>query len=277
MSEVRDTAEGRRLFGHLVATRPLREGRSAAAATAASLGFHGAVLGALVWATLSVGQAKPSAKSEMMALYTPTPEAPPPPVAPPPPPKVAPPQVQAQVAAQVTQPKPVAAPQYKGFQTLTPPAVAPPDIPPPSLSSAVREEDYSGEGVAGGSSKGTAPLAAQHTVTAEDVAAAPTFTPYTVAPRLKNREEVAKALERYYPGMLREAGVGGKVLVWFFIDENGKVKKHQVKESSGHDALDQAALKVAGIMQFSPALNRDQHVPVWVALPVSFSTSSGTN
>ena len=169
MSEVRDTAESRRLFGHLVATRPLREGRSAAAATAASLGFHGAVLGALVWATLSVGQAKPSAKSEMMALYTPTPEAPPPPVAPPPPPKVAPPQVQAQVAAQVTQPKPVAAPQYKGFQTLTPPAVAPPDIPPPSLSSAVREEDYSGEGVAGGSSKGTAPLAAQHTVTAEDV------------------------------------------------------------------------------------------------------------
>ena len=42
--------------------------------------------------------------------------------------------------------------------------------------------------------------------------------------------------------------------------------------SSGHDALDEAAAKVAEIMQFSPALNRDQKVQVWVQIPITFSS-----
>lgn len=276
MDEREEAPEERKLFGHLVASRPPHEGRSTAGATAASIGVHAAILGALVWATMSVGHTTTAPKNEKMVLYTPTPEAPPPPVVPPPPPAAAP-KVAAQVAATVVQPKQVVTPQYKGFQTLPPPSVTPPDIPPPSVGPITKEEDYSGEGAAGGSSKGTIALGAQKNVTAEDVAAAPTFTPFTVAPRLKNRDEVAKALQRYYPGMLRDAGVGGKVVVWFFIDENGKVQKHQVKQSSGHDALDQAALRVADIMEFTPALNRDQHVPVWVALPVSFSAGSGTD
>jgi hypothetical protein len=32
------------------------------------------------------------------------------------------------------------------------------------------------------------------------------------------------------------------------------------------------ALKVADIMQFTPALNRDQKVKVWIALPIVFRT-----
>jgi protein TonB len=101
---------------------------------------------------------------------------------------------------------------------------------------------------------------------------APTFTPYTVAPELRNREDVTKALEMYYPPLLRDAGIGGTVLVWFFIDETGTVRRSQVNTSSGYEALDQAALKVADVMRFSPAQNRDKKVPVWVALPVRFTT-----
>lgn len=103
-----------------------------------------------------------------------------------------------------------------------------------------------------------------------DLAAGPTFTPYTVKPELRNLAEVRQALEREYPPLLRESGVGGAVYVWFFIDETGRVVRTQLKQSSGHAALDRAALEVADIMEFSPALNRDQRVKVWVALPISF-------
>ncbi len=106
--------------------------------------------------------------------------------------------------------------------------------------------------------------------TETDISAAPTFTPYTVKPDLKNRSEVGRALTREYPPLLRDAGIGGTVSVWFFIDENGRVINTRVQESSGHKALDDAALKVANIMEFTPALNRDKRVQVWVAFPITF-------
>lgn len=106
-----------------------------------------------------------------------------------------------------------------------------------------------------------------------DISAAPTFTPYEVAPELKNRTEVGRALQRYYPPMLRDAGMGGTVNVWFFIDEQGRVKDTRIDKSSGHDQLDQAALRVADIMEFSPALNREKRVQVWVSLPITFRSN----
>jgi protein TonB len=83
---------------------------------------------------------------------------------------------------------------------------------------------------------------------------------------------VARALEREYPPLLRDAGIGGTVDIWFFIDEEGKVVNTVVDKSSGHKALDDAAVKVADIIQFSPALNRDKRVPVWISLPITFTT-----
>ena len=109
-------------------------------------------------------------------------------------------------------------------------------------------------------------------VMAEDIAKAPTFTPFTVAPRLKNTDEIARALERNYPPLLRDAGIGGEVNVWFFIDEVGKVLKTTINQSSGYPALDDAAEKVGQMMQFTPAYNRDKKVQVWVSIPIKFNT-----
>jgi TonB family protein len=50
------------------------------------------------------------------------------------------------------------------------------------------------------------------------------------------------------------------------------VVRSLVNESSGHKALDDAALKVAEIIEFTPALNRDKRVPVWISLPITFTT-----
>ena len=105
-----------------------------------------------------------------------------------------------------------------------------------------------------------------------DLAQAPVFTPFTVKPDIRNREEVRQALKREYPSLLREAGLGGMVLVWFFIDEDGQVVRTLVHQGSGYEALDEAALKVADLIQFTPALNRDKRVPVWISLPITFTT-----
>ena len=98
----------------------------------------------------------------------------------------------------------------------------------------------------------------------------PIITPMEVAPRLLNGNEVQRALTRHYPPLLRDAGVGGVVSVWFHIDERGRVMETRIHRSSGYDDLDEAALLVAERMEFSPASNRDVRVPVWVSLEILF-------
>jgi protein TonB len=99
----------------------------------------------------------------------------------------------------------------------------------------------------------------------------PAFTPYEVRPELKNRAEFQRALQRSYPPTLRDAGIGGTVVLWVKIDEAGEVTDTRVITSSGYEALDALAQKLMReTARFSPALNRDQRVPVWIQLPVTF-------
>ncbi len=99
----------------------------------------------------------------------------------------------------------------------------------------------------------------------------PDFTPYTVAPRIENEETVRAALASEYPPLLRDAGIGGTVSMWFHVDESGVTQNLRINESSGHPALDQAALRVAEKVAFSAALNGDDPVDVWVAFPITFN------
>lgn len=96
------------------------------------------------------------------------------------------------------------------------------------------------------------------------------FSPFTVSPAIINRAEVARALDREYPQFLKDAGIEGTVRVGFHIDEEGRVIESRLVTPSGHDGLDEAALAVADVMRFSPALNRETRVAVWVELPISF-------
>lgn len=105
-----------------------------------------------------------------------------------------------------------------------------------------------------------------------DVSDQPTFTPYEVKPELRNRSEFGRLLERKYPPMLRDAGIGGTVVLWVFIDESGAVQNTRVTQGSGYEQLDQVAREVMAEARFTPALNRDQKVPVWIQLPVTFQT-----
>ena len=96
------------------------------------------------------------------------------------------------------------------------------------------------------------------------------FTPYQVEPSLLNPADVQRVLEREYPTVLRDAGIGGTVSLLVHIDAQGNVLEARVGSTSGMGSLDEAALRVADVFRFRPALNRDRPVEVWIRLPVTF-------
>ena len=45
-----------------------------------------------------------------------------------------------------------------------------------------------------------------------------------------------------------------------------------MESSSGYRQFDEAALDVADVMRFTPAMNRDQAVAVWVVFSITFES-----
>lgn len=97
------------------------------------------------------------------------------------------------------------------------------------------------------------------------------WVPSMVKPELLNRTEIRRVLEQQYPPALRAMGIGGRVMTQLWLDQEGNVVQAKVAVPSEHPALDEAALKVAQRMRFSPALNRDQPVRVIVEIPIVFT------
>lgn len=109
----------------------------------------------------------------------------------------------------------------------------------------------------------------------DGLAREPQFTPREIDPRLRDTGEFTRLLAREYPAELRDAGIGGRVLVWVFIDDEGRVAQTRIYESSGYEALDEAAMRAVRQGRFSPARNRGEVVPVWIAVPVTFQVAEG--
>lgn len=114
------------------------------------------------------------------------------------------------------------------------------------------------------------PLPAPRAQSAVDLTNAPHFTPVEVAPEVRNRDEFRRLLQAAYPAMLRDARIGGEVRLHFFINAEGVVETALVAVSSGQSQLDEAALQVAPRIEFTPALNRGERVPVWVEISILF-------
>jgi protein TonB len=230
-------------FGsRLLASRPPRA-RGQLATNLVSLILHGGIVGGLVYSTMDQGLIADPEEVQIFEVQSDMFQPPPPP----------PPPVEA-----------AAAPSLGPPVNLTPPDVIPPEIPPPGRDRITAEQIYEWTRRAGPDTT------ADRSERVVDPGSTPTFTPFTVPPVMRNLDEVAAALEREYPPLLRDAGVGGRVEVWIRLDERGAVQDAQVNVSSGHPALDESALRVARIIEFSAAMNRDKAVPVWVSIPITF-------
>lgn len=108
-----------------------------------------------------------------------------------------------------------------------------------------------------------------------DVQDRPVYVTRDVEPRLRNADEIRSLLRRMYPSQLRDAGIGGRVMLWVFVQEDGRPGACRVHQSSGYAPLDRTAEKVAHEMRFSPALWRDRPVGVWIAQPIEFRPQDG--
>ena len=106
-----------------------------------------------------------------------------------------------------------------------------------------------------------------------DLLDAPAVTPMTVRPELLNAEEVARAIMDRYPGELDSGNLDRAPELWLFISEDGEVLNSQLASTSGDAVLDDIALEVADLMRFSPAMNGDEYVRVWVRVPVELPGS----
>jgi len=91
------------------------------------------------------------------------------------------------------------------------------------------------------------------------------YVAYSISPAPLN------VLRPVYPSICRTMGAEGKVTLHVLVDKGGQVAKVRVLKSSGNEALDEAAMEALRASTFSPALQGDKPVAVWLSYPVVFS------
>jgi len=113
-----------------------------------------------------------------------------------------------------------------------------------------------------------------------DVAAAPSSAPATLSaievPFIAPRFDAAYLNNPSpdYPPLSRRLGEQGRVLVRVFVDSSGAPAQVELRESSGHSRLDDAATAAVRRWRFVPARRGTEPVGAWVLVPISFNLRS---
>lgn len=77
-----------------------------------------------------------------------------------------------------------------------------------------------------------------------------------------------------YPSLSRKLGEQGRVLLRLHVLADGSVGEVQVKQSSGYERLDQAAINTVKRWRFIPAKRGGEPIPYWYQQPISFALDS---
>jgi periplasmic protein TonB len=216
--------------------------------TTVSVIAHGAIAAALIAVTAGASQKFEKPKEEKVDFVEVKKDEPPPPEPdkPPPPPDMV-----------------AAPPPPKGFQVLTAPVEIPDIIPDIDLSKkATDEADFSGKGVAGGTSKGVgdgpAPVQSDQAYFEFQVEKPVVSAPGSGQPS--------------YPDMLRSAGVEGEVLAQFVVDTTGRAEPGSFKVlKTSHELFAQAVKNALPRMRFLPAEIGGRKVKQLVQQPFNFA------
>jgi protein TonB len=73
-----------------------------------------------------------------------------------------------------------------------------------------------------------------------------------------------------YPARSRRAGEQGWVVMRVLVDRTGRPAQVSVAQSSGHPALDEAALSAVRASLLRPYSENGVPQPVWVLMPIDF-------
>ena len=102
----------------------------------------------------------------------------------------------------------------------------------------------------------------------------PPCEPWDTNPVVLNADDIVPLLTAAYPREVGEHDMEGmtirSTLLGLNVGETGSVLEYRVMESSGYDALDDAAGIVAMQIRFEPARRLGRPTGVWVAQPISF-------
>lgn len=253
------------MFNKLVASEGRKTKALSPTTMFASIAAHVLLIGGAAYATehTAVGRKVKEEVVSYMEIEPEQPKAPEPPKAeePPPPPP---------------EPEEAPPPVAKGFQELVPPEEPPakiPDVDP--NQKAVNVEDFTGVGVAGGTSKGVEGGVPQNMADKKEDNTGTAPIDVSLAeekPQLQNGPEVQRLLQRLYPPLLRDAGITGQVQMKFVVNAQGRVEATSVSViNASHDQFGEASTKVVERMRFRPAKVGGRAVPVLVQIPISWT------
>jgi TonB family protein len=112
------------------------------------------------------------------------------------------------------------------------------------------------------------PADAGAVTTAESVA--PNAALDTVPPVLRNGADVTREINRLYPPRLRDAGIEGTTTVAVYVSSSGKVTDTKLARSSGQALMDDAALRAAAGMVFTPAVHQGRRIGMLMMVRIPF-------
>lgn len=73
-----------------------------------------------------------------------------------------------------------------------------------------------------------------------------------------------------YPSLSKRLGEEGKVVLRVLVNADGLPEQVEIRQSSGHPRLDQAALGTVRRWRFTPARRGAERLAAWVLVPLSF-------
>ena len=74
-----------------------------------------------------------------------------------------------------------------------------------------------------------------------------------------------------YPLSMWDQDIEGQTLLRVRVNDLGRVDDVEIMQSSGHPALDTAAVRGARSLRFEPARRNGKRIEVWAQVPVEFS------
>jgi len=152
----------------------------------------------------------------------------------------------------------IAAPSTAQPSVTTTPSAAAPSADPAALSASDTGSSHPSSTYAGSAPAG--PVAAVR------AAASPAET--------SARPDYAYNPKPDYPTVARQFGLTGRVLMRVLVEPDGMPREIVIANSSGHDMLDQAALKSVRAWRFLPARRAGEAYASWVEFPVRFDLAN---
>ena len=203
---------------------------------ATSLALHAAVIGAVVYATLSARPVDTAVRLDTtVVLLAPAQRQP---ASPPP--------------TELVQP-------LRGYQTVTVPTQLPTSVPKLDLQERFDPKDYSGIGVEGGRANGIVPSGNE--VYSEAL--------------VEERPALLSAPPVPYPDLLKQAGIRGRVLLKAIVDTTGRVEPSSIEiATSPNPGFDVPAREWLLKALFRPARMHGKAVRVHITQPLDYSITS---